>query len=36
MDADHELLERLVREHGVPPDQRFALLHKVTAGLLLL
>ncbi len=29
MDADHELLERLVREHGVPPDQRFALLHKV-------
>ncbi|KAI7840916.1 hypothetical protein COHA_005348 [Chlorella ohadii] len=28
-ESDHELLERLVREHGVPPDQRFALLHKI-------
>ena len=27
--ADHQLLERLVKEHDVPADKRFALLHKV-------
>lgn len=25
---EHELLQRLVAQHGVPPDKRFALLHK--------
>jgi E3 ubiquitin-protein ligase HUWE1 len=28
-ESDHELLERLVREHDVPADKRFALLHKI-------
>ncbi|KAL4856977.1 E3 ubiquitin-protein ligase UPL1 [Chlorella vulgaris] len=28
-ETDHQLLEQLVREYGVPVDKRFALLHKI-------